>query len=44
MDPDADAGYVEKTLTLAQGLGYWTAVLAVLLVITWALFRRRDVT
>ena len=37
-------GYVTKTLSLAHGLGYWAVLLAALLVITWSVFRRRDVT
>ena len=44
MDSESDVGYVERTLSLAHGLGYWAVVLVALLVITWAVFRRRDVT
>lgn len=36
--------YVTKTLSLAHGLGYWAVLLAVLLVVTWYVFRRRDVS
>lgn len=44
LDDSFDGAYVEKTVSLAQGLGYWTVVLAVLAAVTWLLFRRRDVT
>lgn len=35
---------VEATLSLSHGLGYWAVLLAILIVITWVVFRRRDVT
>ena len=35
---------VEKTVSLAHGLGYWAVLLAALIVATWLLFRRRDVS
>ena len=35
---------VEKTLSLMHGLGYWSVVLALLIAVTWYVFRRRDVT
>lgn len=41
---DSGGGYVDKTLSMAHGLGYWGAVLAALVVLTWLLFRRRDIT
>lgn len=40
----SDGGYVERSISLLHGLGYWAVLLAVLLGVTWALFRRRDVT
>lgn len=41
---DGTAEVVQKTVGLAQGLGYWAVVLAALTAITWVLFRRRDIT
>lgn len=35
---------VEKTLSVWHGLGYWAVVLALLIAVTWHVFRRRDVT
>lgn len=35
---------IERTLSLAHGLGYWAVVLVVLIAATWYVFRRRDVT
>ena len=34
---------MEKTVSLAHGLGYWAVLLAALIAVTWLLFRRRDV-
>lgn len=39
-----DYATAEKTLSMAHGLGYWSVVLALLIVVTWLVFRRRDVT
>lgn len=36
--------YLEKSLSLAHGLGYWAVLLAVLIAVTWLVFRRRDVS
>ena len=37
-------GYVERTISLTHGLVYWAVLLAVLLVVTAVVFRRRDVS
>ena len=37
-------GFVERTVGLAQGLGYWAVLLAALVAVTWLVFRRRDVS
>ena len=39
----ASGGFVEKTVTLTHGLGYWAVLLAALIALTWLVFRRRDV-
>ena len=36
--------YVERTVSLTHGLGYWAVLLAALIVVTGLLFRRRDVS
>jgi ABC-2 type transport system permease protein len=36
--------YVEKTISLTHGLLYWGVLLAVVIIITLVIFRRRDVT
>jgi ABC-2 type transport system permease protein len=36
--------YLEKSLSLAHGLGYWAVLLAALIAVTWLVFRRRDVS
>ncbi|MDN5763917.1 MAG: ABC transporter permease subunit [Microlunatus sp.] len=43
---DEGSGFnsVERTVSLAHGLGYWAVLLAVIIVVTWVVFRRRDVT
>ena len=35
---------VERHISLAHGIGYWAAVVGVLVVVTGLIFRRRDVT
>jgi ABC-2 type transport system permease protein len=42
--PTEDGGYAERTLSLAQGLGYWAVLLGALVALSWVVFRRRDVT
>ena len=39
-----DYATTERSLSLLHGLGYWAVVLAVLIAVTWHVFRRRDVT
>ncbi len=41
--PDSGS-LAERSLSLAHGLGYWAALLAVLVAVTWLVFRRRDVS
>lgn len=33
---------IERQLSLAHGLGYWAVVLAVVIAVSWLVFRRRD--
>jgi hypothetical protein len=35
---------VERQISLAHGIGFWVAVVGVLVVVTGLVFRRRDVT
>lgn len=42
LESDGVAG-AERTVSLLQGLGYWTLLLAALTAVTWLVFRRRDV-
>ncbi len=43
--PGADSSeYATRSLSLAHGLGYWAVLLAVLIAVTWLVFRRRDVS
>ena len=36
--------FAERQISLAHGIGYWVAVVGVLVVVTGLVFRRRDVT
>lgn len=40
---DDDGAYLTRTLSMAHGLGYWAILLVSLLLVTWVVFRRRDV-
>ncbi len=42
-DPDS-ATVAERSLSLAHGLGYWAVLLVAVIVVTWLVFRRRDVS
>ena len=41
---DGAGGFVEKTVGVAHGLGYWAVLLTALIAVTWLVFRRRDIT
>ncbi|HYI54697.1 MAG TPA: ABC transporter permease subunit [Microlunatus sp.] len=41
---DDDSEGIERQLSFAHGLGYWSVVLAAVIVVSWLLFRRRDLS
>ena len=44
IDEQHAGAFVERSAGLAHGLGYWAVLPAVLIAVTWLLFRRRDLS
>ncbi|HEX8488537.1 MAG TPA: ABC transporter permease subunit [Propionibacteriaceae bacterium] len=40
----AEGSYIEKSISFAHSAGYWAVLVAVVVAVTFAVFRRRDVT